>query len=133
MGGGRGVGFSSINPEPDELKIGAAGVFRTLCSLSENLGLPEEAVLKLLGTLKIPLIRFPGGTKRYFLLYALEAALFDLGLPSAMHEARQLHRESAGLLYGHVTKEVVRDRIRRLAKDMRKIPAKKGGRPRRRK
>ena len=81
------------------------------------------------GVGKFPLIKFPEGSKRYVSLYPLEKALFALGLPAAMRGERKkvaeeglmdVMHQTAAILYGTLTKEVVRQRIRLLAQNLKK-------------
>ncbi len=102
--------------EPDQLRVGAAGVFWSLHGLSVGFGIPEENIKGMLATLKIPLLRFPGGTKSYASLYALEFLLFEMGLPEALRGVRTvMHHELAALVYANASKTAVLNRVRRLS------------------
>jgi hypothetical protein len=104
---------------PDRVHIGASVVLVSLSGLGKTLGIEEEHVRSLLGALEIPIIQIPGSDKRHFSLYALETALFQLGLPTYLKEAPGLgrvHQELAGVLYGTLKKEVVRERVHQLAR-----------------
>lgn len=129
--------------EPHRIKVGAGVVLLSLDGVAADWGLPEKNVEHLLNLFKIPLIRLPGGRKRYISMYPLEDALFQLGLPETMKGDRALvtaHHELAGVLYGTLTKEVIRERVKILAKSLKftltsgtksdKIKKAKRGRPR---
>ena len=63
--------------------------------------------------------------KRYVSLYALESALFEATIPNTFRGDRQFvraHQELAGVLYGTLTKEVIRERCMQLASQLKKGP-----------
>jgi len=99
----------------------------SLDGLSRDWGVPEKGVEGLLGALHIPVIKIPGGEKRYVSLYSLEDALFEAGLPDTFKGNAALvraHHELAGVLYGTLTKEVIRERVVELAKALHTAPRK---------
>lgn len=91
-------------------------------ALAEDWKVPVRSVERIVGMLKMPFIRWPETEIRYVNLFALEYGLFELTMPRALQGERKLMREVhqvAALLYGTLTKEVIRDRVRKLAKEMR--------------
>lgn len=90
--------------------------------ISDLLGTTVEGVHRLLGALGVPTVHFPGhGDERYVLTYALESTLFALGMPKAIKERPdmiRLHQELAGVLYGTLTKEALRERVAGLIKTL---------------
>lgn len=114
--------------QPHRIKVGAGVVLISIDGLAVDWGVPESGVEKLLGLFQIPVITIPGGDKRYISLWSLEMALFEAGLPDAAkgsQEAVRAIHEAAGIIYATASKEVVRERVRALAKDMSKAAGKK--------
>lgn len=108
-------------PPPPFLKIGAGAHYTRLDILGDILGATEEGVRSLCATFGLPLCHFPGmaADARYVLTYAFESAMFELGLPKKIKERPDLvrvHQELAGVLYGSLTKEALRERVIQLAK-----------------
>ena len=136
--------MSDTQIQPDRIKVGGAVILLSLEGLAGDWGITKSGVLKMLSALgsiegvgNFPLIKFPGGDKRYISLYPLEKALFALGLPAAMRGERRKANEdglmdvmhqTAAILYGTLTKEVVRQRIRLLAQNLKKESLTKGPR-----
>lgn len=105
--------------QPRRIKVAAASAYISLDELVEAFGLSEKHVRSLLGVLGVPLVHFPGGDARYVLLYALDTSLFRLGLPKVIKEdadMTRVHHELAGVLYGTLTKEMIRERVLVLGK-----------------
>lgn len=101
------------------MKVAPASAYVSLEELMDAFGIDEKHVRSLLSVLGVPLVHFPGGEARYVLLYALDMALFNLGLPKVIKESPDLarvHHELAGVLYGTLTKEVIRERVMVLGK-----------------
>lgn len=114
--------------QPDRIKVGAGVILVSLDGLARDWGVPEGGVEHLLGTFTIPVIKLPGGDKRYVSLYSLEDALFEAGLPETFKGDTVLvrtHHELAGVLYGTLSKEVIRERVKALAKSLRSGPPRK--------
>lgn len=120
-----GTPYPSETTQPARIQVGGL-VLLAVDALAAEWGLPPEGFERLLATLKIPKIHFPGGERRYLSLYSLEYSLFVLGLPHAMRKGQDpnqkdttvtdVHFQMAGLLYGTLTIEAVRERVRALAK-----------------
>jgi len=108
--------------QPHRLKIGSGLILVSIDGLSADWGIPEEAVTQVVALFEIPLIKFPGGDKRYVNLWSLELALFEAGLPSAckgtQKEVRAIHA-AAGIVYGTLSKEVIRERLNMLRGELR--------------
>lgn len=108
--------------QPDRIKVGAGTILVSLNGIAQDWGVPEDSILKLLGHFEIDLIRIPGGDKRYLNLWALEICLFEAGLPKAFQGNREVTTtllESAGVAYGTATREAVRERIKKIAQQIR--------------
>ena len=120
--------------QPDRINIGAAGVFISTVGLARAIGCTvDEADQLVAATLRLKTIRFPGGSKRYVLLYALETALFELGFPDEVSKTERLvHHELAGVLYGTLNKEMIHERVRQLARKIGLGPERTSGSGRRR-
>lgn len=107
--------------QPHRIKIGSAVILVSLDGLAVDWGIPEEGIVKLLAIFAIPILTLPGGDKRYISLWPLEMALFEAGLPVACKGSqpaiRAIHA-SAGIVYGTLTKEVIRERLSRLQQDL---------------
>lgn len=107
---------------PPCIKIGAGAHYIRLDMLTDLMGTTEKGLRTLIAILGIPIAHFPGMTEsNYILAYAFESALFALGMPKAIREQPDLlrvHQELAGVLYGTLTKEVIRDRVKLLAKSL---------------
>ena len=106
-------------PPPPFLKIGAGAHYTRL----DILGDTEAGVRSLCATFGLPLCHFPGMSSdaRYVLTYAFESAMFELGLPKKIKERPDLvrvHQELAGVLYGSLTKEALRERVLQLARTL---------------
>lgn len=104
-------------------KIGASAVYVQVGELARILGVEERHVKALCAVFPdpIPMVSLPGQHEHYILLYALETALFALGLPKAQRDDPVLaraHQELAGLLYGGLTKQALATRVELLAKTL---------------
>ncbi len=89
--------------------------------LAMDWGVPEEGVRKLLGLFELPLLRIPGGEKQYVNLWSLEVALFEAGTPNAAkgsQEAVRAIHAAAGVVYGTLGKEVIRERLSLLQRSL---------------
>lgn len=128
---------AAVKP-PTRVQIGGLILLRTDATAAEW-GLTEAAFLALLTTLEVPVVQLDGGGTcgpLWVNCYALEYALFVLSLPMAMRKGGQgagsdatvvdVHFQMASLLYGTLTREAVRERVRALAravgKDLRMAP-----------
>lgn len=126
-------------PPPPILKLGAGAHYIRLDVLADMMGTTEKGIRTLLATLELPIVHFPGMSEsRYVLTYAFESAMFALGMPKAIKENADLlrvHQELSGVLYGTLTKEALRERVRLLVKGLTStdsgatIGKKKRGRP----
>ena len=107
-------------PPPPCIKIGAGAHYIRLDMLADMMGTTEKGIRTLISILGLPIAHFPGMTESYYVLaYAFESALFALGMSKAIREQPDLlrvHQELAGVLYGSLSKEVIRDRVKMLAK-----------------
>jgi hypothetical protein len=109
--------------QPHRIKVGAGVILLSVDGLAMDWGIPEDEVVRFLDFLEIPRMRFPSGEKRYVSLYPLETALFELGLPAAFkgdHVTVRTHQELAGVLYGTLSREVIVERVKALAKALSK-------------
>lgn len=108
--------------QPHRMKIGGGLILISLDGLAQDWQVTERAVERVLGVLRVPTITMPDHPKRYVNLYALEYSLFEIGLPEAMRGSKEMatmHHELASVVYGTLTKEVIRERCKTLAKTMR--------------
>jgi hypothetical protein len=105
------------SPGPDEIRIGASGVFRSVRSLAETIGGSTEDAFRMLEWFEVPTFDVRSGGQSYFSLYALEVAMMSVGLPKAMKETPELFRtnmELAGVLYGTLRREIIRERVKKM-------------------
>lgn len=108
--------------QPDRIKVGAGVILVSLDGLAKDWGIPQKGVESLLVTFALPVIKLPGGEKRYVSLWSLEAALFEAGLPEAAKGTQSVLRaihEAAAIIYATASKEVVRERVKALAAALR--------------
>lgn len=107
-------------PPPPHIKLGAGAHYTRLDVLADLMGTTEKGIRHLISLLGLPVVHFPGMSESHYVLtYALESALFALGMPKAIREQPDLlrvHMELAGVLYGTLSKEVLRERVKLLAK-----------------
>ena len=107
--------------QPHRIKVGSGVILVSVDGLAADWGIPEEGIVRLLALFAIPIITLPGGEKRYVSLWPLEMALFEAGLPVACRGSQEAVRAihaSAGIVYGTLTKEVIRERLSRLQQDL---------------
>lgn len=111
----------------NRVAVGASVRLWSIEGVAEDLGLPANAALALLEALGLPLLHLPGAEKRYVNLYALESCLFAMSLPTTMRqtpdgaedrELIRLHQELAGSVYMAASKEAIRERVKKLARQM---------------
>lgn len=109
-------------PPPTHLKLGAGADYTRLDVLANLMGTTEKGIRTLLGVLKLPIAHFPGMADSYYVLtYAFESSMFALGMPSAIKESPDLlrvHQELAGVLYGTLTKEALRERVKQMVQTL---------------
>ena len=109
-------------PPPPYLKLGAGAHYTRLDVLADLLGTTEKGIRTLLGILELPIAHFPGTSdSRYVLTYAFESAMFALGMPKKIKGSPDLlrvHQELAGVLYGSLTKEALKERVKLLIKSL---------------
>jgi hypothetical protein len=110
-------------PAKPFIKGGAGAHYTRTDILAESMGCTLKGLHTLLASLgDIPRVHFPGtGDYEYVLTYAFESALFTLGMPKPIREREdlcRLHQELAGVLYGTLTKEALRERVKSLVKSL---------------
>lgn len=108
--------------QPDRIKIGAGVILISLDGLAREWCITSRQVANMMNKMKLPLIMFPGGEKRYVSLYPLEDYFFEMGLPEAYKgdvALVKVHHELAGVLYGTLTKEVIRERCKAFSRTLR--------------
>lgn len=109
--------------QPHRIKVGSAVVMVSIDGIALDWGLSELGVRKLLSAFEIPVIRMPEGDKQYVSLWSLECALFEAGLPEAckgsQDAVRAIHA-TAGIVYGTMSKEVIRERLSLLQRSLSK-------------
>ncbi len=104
--------------EKKRFKVGASASFVALSEIARTLGTTPEAAKGLCDRLGVPILHLPGHQDSYVLLYAIETALFTLGLPRPLKEDPALvaaHQELAGTLYGTLTIEALKKRVSLIA------------------
>lgn len=110
------------NPPPPHLRLGAGAHYTRIDVLADLMGTTEKGIRTLCSILELPIAHFPGtGDARYILTYAFESALFNLGMPKKIKEKPDLlrvHQELAGVLYGSLTREALKERVILLAKSL---------------
>ena len=110
--------------QPSRIQVGGL-VLLAVDAVAAEWGLPLGDFDRLLATLRIPKLLFPGGERRYISLFPLEFELFKLGLPQAMKGGQapdckdptvsEVWFQLASLLYGTLTIEAIRERVRALS------------------
>lgn len=119
--------------QPHRIKLGASVVMVSVDGIASDWGIQEASVVRLCGKFRIPIVTPEKDGKRYIGLYPFESAMFEAMLPQAFQEDHSLvkaHQELAGVLYGHLTAKVIRERVLAIAKGLRKgPPSRKGKRP----
>ena len=112
---------------PSHLKLGAGAHYTRLDHLANIMGISEKNIRTLIGALgpgenAIPIVHLPGtGDVRYVLTYAFESAMFALGMPEGIKGnpgLLRVHQELSGVLYGSLTKEALRERVKSLVKSL---------------
>lgn len=114
--------------QPDRIKVGAGVIMVSICGLARDWGIPEEAMRKTIAFFRLKVLTPVPGGKQYVGLYPLESALFEASLPETFKGDTALvkaHHELAGVLYGTLSKEVIRERVKALAKALRSGPPRK--------
>lgn len=120
--------------QPHRIKVGASEIMVSLDGIAADWGIQEASVRRLCAKFKLPVLTPEPGGKQYIGLYPFEMALFEAHLPEAFqgsHELVRAHAELAGVMYGHITAKVIRERVMAIAKGLRKAPSRKGKRPNR--
>jgi hypothetical protein len=119
--------------QPHRIKVGASVVLISLDGLAADWGISVGAARRLCGRFGLKTLTPEPDGKQYVNLYPLESALFEALLPEAFsgdHELVKAHQELAGVLYGHVTAKLIRERVLAIARGLRKgPPSRKGKRP----
>jgi hypothetical protein len=115
----------SVEPkkQPDRIKCGAGLILVSVDGVAEDWGIPEESLQRVLSEFAIPTIRFPGQEKRYVSLWSLEYCLFEAGLPQALKGNQAVATallQAAGYCYKAATEQAIRDRVKSLARELRK-------------
>jgi hypothetical protein len=109
--------------QPHRIKVGSGVILVSIDGIALDWGLSELGVRKLLSAFQIPVIRMPEGDKQYVSLWALECALFEAGLPEAAKGSQEVVRAihaTAGIVYGTMTREVIRERLSLLQRSLSK-------------
>ncbi len=121
--------------QPHRIKLGASVIMVSVDGVAADWGIQEASVVRLCGKFGIPIVTPEPGGKRYLGLYPFESAMFEAMLPEAFQGTQELvhaHQELAGVLYGHITAKLIRERVLAIAKGLRKgPPSRKGKRPNR--
>jgi hypothetical protein len=100
-------------------KIGASASYVKLAEVARLLGVSEEDARSMCSFLEVPVLSFKGQTGQSVLLYALETALFSLGLPKKVRSDPAMvaaHQELAAVIYGTLTREALKERVDLIAK-----------------
>ncbi len=110
-------------PPPPHFRLGAGAHYTRIDVLADLLGSTEKGIRTLLAIFGLPIAHFPGmaADSHYILTYAFESAMFNLGMPKKIKENADLlrvHQELAGVLYGTLTKEALRERVKLLVKTL---------------
>ena len=116
--------------QPHRIKVGASEVMISVDGIAADWGIQEASVIRLCAKFGLPLITPEPGGKQYLGLYPFESALFAAHLPEAFqgdHQLVKAHQELAGVLYGHTTAQLIRERVMAIAKGLRKGPPKRTG------
>lgn len=122
----------------NRIVLGASVRLWSIEGVAEDLSIPYDAAAGLVTSLGLPVLHLPGSDKRYVSLYALESAFFSLSLPTSMVQtpdgARdpdliRLHQELAGAMYMAAQKEAIRQRVKKLARQMTRGLTSQGKRP----
>lgn len=106
---------------PDRIRVGTSVILWDVEAAARLFGVTTEAMQSILDQFHVPILTFTDNPKKYFSQYALEIALFQLGLPAALKGERHkllAHQEVAGLLYGAATKEAIVLHVKELAKSI---------------
>lgn len=111
--------------QPHRIKVGSGVILVSLDGLAADWGIEEKHILRMLHQFGgIPLITPMEGGKQYVNLWALECALFEAGLPEAtkgsQDAVRAIHA-SAGIVYGTLTKEAIRQRLSHLQQALARV------------
>ena len=116
--------------QPHRIKVGASEIMVSVDGIAADWGIQEKSVLRLCAKFHLPIITPEPGGRAYVGLYALESALFEAHLPEAFtgdHGLVRAHQELAGVLYGHITAKVIRERVLAIARGLRKGPPSRTG------
>ena len=109
-------------PPPTHLRLGAGAHYTRLDVLADLMGTTDKGIRTLLSIFELPTVHFPGMADSYYVLtYAFESAMFSLGMPRKIKEKADLlrvHQELAGVLYGTLTKEALRERVKTLVSQL---------------
>ena len=116
--------------QPHRIKVGASEIMISVDGIAADWGIQEASVIRLCAKFGLPLITPEPGGKRYVGLYPFESALFEAHLPEAFRGDQTLvrsHMELAGVIYGHTTAQMIRERVLAIAKGLRKGPPSRKG------
>lgn len=110
-------------PPPPHFRLGAGAHYTRLDVMADLLGSTEKGIRTLLSIFGIPIAHFPGmaADSHYILTYAFESAMFNLGMPKNIKESPDLlrvHQELASVMYGTLTREALRERVKLLIKSL---------------
>ncbi len=102
-------------------KIGASASYVQIREIARLMGTETRHAQALCTYLKVPMLSFPGQAEHYILVYALESALFSIGLPKTVQDDPVLsraHQELAAITYGVLTKEALKERVSLIIKSL---------------
>ena len=103
------------------MKLGAGAHYTRLDVLANLMGATEKGVRSLVAIFGIPLVSPSSVSAQYVLTYAFESAMFNIGMPKKIRENPDLlrvHQELAGVLYGSLTKEALKNRVLLMTKTL---------------
>lgn len=108
--------------ESDLIELGASVRLLPLPALASMFGINQQSVMGFLGHLNgVRVLNGPNGVQ-YVSMFHLEEALFNLfEHPLDPKELRVARRELAGVLYGGLSYEMLRTRVREIAKYFGKV------------
>lgn len=105
------------------ITCGASVKLWSLEGVAEDFGIEVDAARTLVETLGLKMLHLPGADKVYVNLYCLESALFDMTIADGLvtgpngdrdHGLIRLHQELAGAMYLAGTKQMIRERVKKM-------------------
>ncbi len=116
--------------QPHRIKLGSSVVLVSVDGIAADWGIQEKSVIRFCAKFGLPLITPEPGGKQYLGLYPFESAMFEAMLPTAFAGNQALvraHQELAGVLYGHITAKLIRERVVAIARELKKGPPSRAG------